>query len=149
MEKGAYHNDTPEDDDTDDVHRGRRRGQGLGESGKDDHDELETVHALATNDIGKSTEAELADDGTSRGGELDGSIRRGGHLADAGVVDNAEHECQKRDGEDVVRVGKETDTGNHDGTDMVPAEGGPVDLGEGKTAALVDILDVDEVVVLR
>ena len=30
---------------------------------------------------------------------------------------------------------------------MVPAEGGSVDLGEGETAALVDVLDVEEVIV--
>ncbi len=145
--EGSYHDDTPEDDDANDVH-GRRRGcESLGEGREDDHDQLEAVHALTADDISQGTEAELADDGTGGGGELDGSVGSCGHGTDAGVVDDTEHERQEGDGEDVVRVGEEADAGDDDGADMVPPEGGSVDLGESETAALVDVLDVEEVIV--
>ena len=145
---GAYLKNAPEDDHSNNVHRRRRGCQGLGKGGEDDHDQLEAVHALAADNIGESAEAELADDGTGRRGELDGRVGGGGHLADAGVVDDAEHEGQEGDGEDVVRVGEKADASDHDGAYVVPPNGGSVDLGECEAPPLVDVLDVSKVIVL-
>jgi hypothetical protein len=147
MGQETYHENAPEDDDADDVHGRRGRRQGLGKGGKDNENQFEAVHLLAADDISQGAEAELADNSTGRSGELDGRVGGGGHVADARVVDNAKHEGQERDGEDVVRICEEADASHDDGADMVPSEGGTVDLGEGKTPPLIDILNVGEVIV--
>ena len=51
------------------------------------------------------------------------------------------------DGEDIVGIGEETNTGNDDGTHMVPAKGRLVNLGQGETTSLVGVLDVSKVIV--
>lgn len=144
----TYHQNTPEDDSSNDIDRRRRRSQSLCKGSKDDDDQLEAVHALPADNISKRTKTKLANDRAGRGSELDGSVRGGGHLADARVVDNAEHGGQKRGREDVVRVGEEPDARDDDSADMIPAERSSVNLREGQTAPLVDVLDVSEVIVL-
>ena len=44
-------------------------------------------------------------------------------------------------------IRKEADSSNRNGTDMVPTERRLVDLGERKTATLIRVLDMDELVV--
>jgi hypothetical protein len=58
------------------------------------------------------------------------------------LVDNAQHDGQQRDTEDVVAVCEESCAGNEDGADVVPAKGGLVDFGKGKTPPLVGVLNV-------
>ena len=143
----AYHENTPEDDDADDVDTRRSRGQSLSESGEDDEEQFQSVHVLATEDISSGTEADLTDNCAGRCCELDGGVGVVRHLAFAREVDNADHEGQKRDGENVVRVCEETDTGNGNGSDVIPSEWCSVDFGEGESSPLIGILDVKKVVV--
>lgn len=63
------------------------------------------------------------------------------------LIDDTQHNGQERNTEDVIAVGEETCAGYQDGANVVPAEGRLVDLGEGKTTALVRVLDVREVIV--
>lgn len=141
------HDDTPEDDKTDQRGGGRASSQGLGKGSKDDNDKLQTVHALSTDNISQHTKAELTDNGTGRGRQLDGVIAGGRELALAGVVDDAKHDGEHGDAEDIVRVSEEADTGNNTGSDMVPAKGSLVYLCEGETTTLVGVGDVSKVIV--
>lgn len=100
-----------------------------------------------TDDVGQGAEAELSNDSTSRGSQLDSRVRSGRHLAHPGVVDNAKHQCQERHSEDVIGVREEADAGHDDGPDMVPAERGTVDFGESEPPPLIYVLDVQKVVV--
>ncbi len=138
---------TPEDDETNNVDGRTAGSEGLGKRGKDDDHELKTVHALTTDNIGQHTETKLAHDGTSRGGQLDGVVRGSGHLAGARVVHDTQHNGQHRGSEDVVRVGKETDTGNNTGAHMVPAKRRLVNLGQGKSSSLIEVRNIGELVV--
>jgi hypothetical protein len=112
----------------------------LSQCSNDDENQLESIHLLATDDIGQSTEADLSNDGTSRSSELDSRVLRGGEGTI--VVDDTQHDGQQRDTEDVIAVCEETGAGHEDGADVVPAKGGLVDFGEGEAAALVGVLDV-------
>nr|POE48707.1 hypothetical protein CFP56_38803 [Quercus suber] len=145
------HEHTPEDDDTDDGDGGRVGGQRLGEGGEDDEDELETVHALTTDDVGQRAKTDLPQDGSTGRRDLDGGVGVGGDHAGLGggvvPVDDTQHGGDKTDGEDVVGVGEETDASDGNGTNVVPAEGRLVDLGEGETATLVGVSDVRVVIV--
>lgn len=98
---------------------------------------------LGTYNISEGTEAELSNDSTSAGGQLDGSVGRGRHLSGAGIIDNSQHGREERYGEDVVRICEEANTRNQDGPHVVPAEGGLVDFRQGETTSLVGILDVN------
>ena len=119
----------------------------MGDGGKDDEDQLESVHLLASDDISKGTEQELANDGSGRGSEFDGGVGGVGHLADAGVVDNAEHQSQEGDGKDVVAVGEEANASHDDSADVIPSKGGLVDLSKGEPPPLIGVFDVNKVIV--
>lgn len=146
------HDDTPEDEDTNDGDSTRVGGESLGESGHDDDDQLNTVHALTTNVIRQVTEEELTNHRTTGGRDLDRSVGGGGDLAGVlgGILpeDNTEHAGGQVDGEDIIGVGEETNTSDDDGTNMIPTELGIVNLGEGQTTALNGVLDMGEVVVV-
>lgn len=47
----------------------------------------------------------------------------------------------------IVGVSEETNAGDHASTNVIPAKGSLVDLGESKTTTLIGILDVGEVIV--
>jgi hypothetical protein len=142
------HDDTPEDDQTNDVAGGRTSRQRLSQSGKDDNNQLQAVHSLSTNNIGQCTKAKLTNNSTGRSRQLDSAVRTGGQLtAVVGIVHDTEHNGKHRNDEDVVGISEETNTCNHDGADMVPAKGSFVDLGEGESASLVGVLNVGKVVV--
>ena len=70
------------------------------------------------------SEANLTEDSSTRGCDLDGSIGRGRN--DAGVlsstlpVNNAQHGRHQVDGEYIVGISEEADTGDDNGTNMVP-----------------------------
>ena len=64
------HEYAPKDDEPNDGHGWRVGAQSLGESGEDDDDQLESVHPLPTDDVGESTEADLANDCSSRSSDL-------------------------------------------------------------------------------
>lgn len=136
------HNHTPENDETNDVTSGRTRGQSLADCGKDNDDKFETIHLLTTDQVGQHTETKLANNSSGRGSQLDGVIRAGRHSSDARVVDYSQHGGQERGREDVVGISEETNTGDNTSADMVPAERGLVDLGEGEATTLVEIGDV-------
>jgi len=145
------HENTPEDNDTDNGDGWRGRSESLGESCEDDEDKLETVHALTTDLVSSPTETELTDDGTTRGSDLDGSVGVGRDLSWVllGVlpVDDTKHVGHETNGEDVVGIGEETGTGDEDGANVVPTELGLVNLSKSKTSALVWVGDVCVVVV--
>lgn len=105
------------------------------------------VWCYGAHNIGQQPKSELANDSTSACSQLDRSIGGCGHLSNARVVNNSQHCCEERDGKDIVRVREEADSGHENGSHMVPAEGGLVDLGEGKTTPLIGILDVGKIVV--
>lgn len=123
----------------------------MSESGEDDDHQLETVHLLATNKVSKVTETKLADDGTTRGSDLDGGISSGRDFAGIGLsilpVDDAENRGSEGNSEDVVSVSKETYARNDDGTDVVPAKGCLVNLSESQTSSLVGVLNMGIVIV--
>jgi hypothetical protein len=54
------HDNTPEADNTSDGNGAARGGESLSESSEDDDDELKTVHALATDNVGQDTEDNLS-----------------------------------------------------------------------------------------
>ena len=146
------HENTPEDDDTDDGNGRRVRRESLGESCEDDDHEFETVHLLTTDNIGEVTETDLSNDGTTGGSDLDGGVGSlrdlTGHLA-LGVlpVDDTQHVGDETDGENVVGISEETNTSDDDGANVVPAERSLVDLSESESAALVGVFDMGEVIV--
>jgi hypothetical protein len=57
-------------------------------------------------------------------------------------VHNAELGGNQVDGEDVVRVGEETNTSYNTSPDVVPAERSLVDLCKGKTTSLIGVGDM-------
>ena len=145
------HENTPEDDDTDNGDGWRAGSESLGEGCEDDEDQFKTVHALTTDLVSSPTETELTDDSTTGGSDLDGGVRVGGNLSRVLLcvlpVNNTEHVGDETNGEDVVGIGEETDTSDDDGADVVPTELGLVNLGESKTSALVWVDNVSIVVV--
>lgn len=144
------HEHTPEDDGTSNRESSGVRSESLCDSAKDDDDQLETVHLLATNDISEETESKLTNDGASRGSDLDGGVGRDGDLAGSVgflPVNYPQHGGNDTNGEDVVGIGEETDTSDEDGANVVPAEGGLIDLRERKSASLVGVGNVSIVVV--
>lgn len=142
------HQNTPEDDDTDEGDRSRVGSQGLGQSREDDDNQFKTVHSLTADHIGEETETKLSNDGTTRCCDLDRSIGRDWDLAGLGLpVDYSQAGGDDTDGEDVVGIGEETDTGDGNGADMVPAKGSLVNLSEGESSSLVGVSDVGVVVV--
>lgn len=145
------HENTPENDDTDDGDGWRSRGESLGEGCENDEDKLKTVHALTTDLVSEPTETELTNDGTTRGSDLDGSVGGGRNLSwvllGVDPVNNTKHVGHETNGEDVVGIGEETGTSDENGTNVVPTELGLVDLSESKTSALVWVGNVCVVVV--
>ena len=133
------HHHTPEDQKTNDRHRWRGSGQGLSQGAEDDEDQLQSVHLLPANEIGKDTEANLSQDGTTRCCDLDGSIRvfRDGSRLRFGrmPVYNTQHSGDEVDGEDVIGVCEEAYAGDDNGSHMVPTERGLVDFSEGKATS--------------
>ena len=127
----------------------RRRRQGLSQGGEDDEDQLQTVHALAADDVGDGAESDLTDDGAPRGSYLDAGIRVIGDLPLVGTLpeDDAQHGANQIDGEDVVGVGEEADASHHDSPDVIPAKWGLVDLGQGQTTSFVWVGDMSVIVV--
>lgn len=123
----------------------------MSQSRENDDDELQTVHPLPSDDIGQETKTELADDSASGGGDLDRRVRTGGNYSGLGLCvvpkDDAQHRRHHVDGEDVVRIGEETDPGHDDGADMVPTKGSLVYFGQSKTASLVGVGDMSVIIV--
>lgn len=139
------HNNAPEDQHPDDGHAGGVGGQGLRQGREDNDHQLDAVHALSANAVSQPSKEQLADDGAARGCDLDGSISTGGELASASLgilpVDNAQHGDGKVNGEDVVRVSEKANASDDDSADMVPAELGLVDPGQGDAATFIRIDD--------
>lgn len=104
---------------------------------------------FAANNIGEETETKLTENSSAGGSHLDRSIRVGwdSSLVGGVPVDQAEHLSGQVDGEDIVGIREEADTSDDDGANMVPAEGGLVNLGESETTTLVGISNVGIVVV--
>ncbi|KAI6755845.1 hypothetical protein HG531_004951 [Fusarium graminearum] len=141
------HDNTPEDDKSNKGGGRRSSSQGLSKRSKDDDDQLQTIHALSTDNIGQHTKAKLSYHRTGRSRQLDGIVRAGGQLALPGIVDDAEHDGQHGDTEDIVRVSEETDTCDDACSNMIPSKGSLVNLCKGETATLIGVGDVGKVVV--
>jgi len=62
-------------------------------------------------------------------------------------INYAHHGRQERNDEDVVGIGKETNTSHNASSYMVPAKRGLVDFRESKTSALIGIANVSEIIV--
>ena len=122
----------------------------MGQGGKDDDDQLESVHALSTNDIGKSTEANLPEDSPSRSCNLDGRVGTGidrSWLTGIVPVDDSQHVRHQADSKDIVGIGEEPDSSDDDGPNMVPSERGLVNFGESKSSSLIRVSDMGVVIV--
>jgi hypothetical protein len=78
---------------------------------QNDTHELDTIHALATNLVGKPTEENLTEESADRGSDLETEVLVGCVGATL-VVDVADHSCDDGDREDVVGIGEEADTCN-------------------------------------
>ena len=50
-------------------------------------------------------------------------------------IDNSQHARDQIDGEDVIGICEEAYTSDHNSANVVPAKGGLVDFGKGKTTA--------------
>lgn len=100
------HNDTPEDDDTNDGNGWRGGGESLSQDSDDHDNQLKTVHLLTTDNIGESTESQLTEDSSGRGGDLDGSVLRSAHDTWVGSialeVDDTQHNGEEGGSEDLV-----------------------------------------------
>lgn len=120
----------------------------MSESGDDDKDQLETVHLLTTQDICEGSEAELSKNSSRRSGDFDSSVLGDMQFAAVAVlVDNTQHDGQERGSENIVLICEETNTSHNNGSDMIPAKGSLVDLCKSKSAALIGVLDMGEVIV--
>lgn len=123
----------------------------MGESSKDHDNQFEAVNLLPPDLVCQPTETELAHDGSTGGSDFDGGIRAGrdGAGLDGGILpeDGAQHGTGEVDGEDIVGIGEETDAGDDDGADMVPAKGSLIDLRESETPTFVGVFDMGELVV--
>ena len=75
MSVDCFRKDLPEDDEANDRHARRGGGEGLSECCEDYEDQLKTIHPLSADHIGQPTEANLTDDSTATGSDLDGSVR--------------------------------------------------------------------------
>lgn len=127
------------------------RGESLSDGCEDDDHEFETVHLLTTDNIGEVTETNLTKNGTTGGSNLDGSVGSLGDLAGVRLsvlpVNDTKHVGDETNGENVVGIGEETNTGDDDGTNVVPAERSLVNLGKSESATLVGVFNVSEVIV--
>ncbi|RDW23201.1 hypothetical protein B0I73DRAFT_137538 [Yarrowia lipolytica] len=121
-------------------------GHTLGDGGSNHEHELGAVDSLSANDIGKNTETKLSNDG----GHLEQSGSGGGGLT--GTVDGltpvdvSHHGDTQVNGEDIVGISHETNTGDGDGSNVLPAEAGVVNLLQGESSSLVGVLNVSKVV---
>lgn len=144
------HNDTPEDEGTNKGNGGGLTNDGLTNGGSNDNHEFNTVNALSADNISNPTKEELANDGTGRSRDLDKGSGRGGNLSGLALLgtpeDIGKHGGSNVNGKDIERVGHETNTSDHDGTDVVPSKGGIVDLLESESSALMGVGDVSEIV---
>ena len=70
----TYHQNTPEDDQTNDGDGWGRGRERLGERSEDNDDQLKTIHLLTTNHIREITETQLTQDRSAGGRDLDGGI---------------------------------------------------------------------------
>lgn len=98
-----------------------------------------------TDNIRKKTESQLTDNSTTRSGDFDSSadvVGNGAVEIGALPVDYPQHAGYETNGEDVVSVGEETNTGHDDGADVVPAERSFVDLCKRESSPLVGVRDV-------
>lgn len=150
--KGVVTTDTDTDNDTPDNQSSREREnitvsrESLTEGSNNNNHQLDTVHALASQAIGKGTESDLTEEGSDRGSDLDTKIQIRGESTI--VVDHAQHGGDEVDGEQIVGIGEETDTGDQTGADVEPAKLGIVDLGKCLTTALVELVGVQLCVVV-
>ena len=53
--------------------------------------------------------------------------------------DHSQHADHQIDGEDIVGISEEADTGHDDGADMIPTKRSLVDFREGKTSPFIGI----------
>lgn len=134
-------NDTPDDKGSRERESVTVSREGLTKGGHNNDHQLDTVHALAAETISQVTETNLAHEGTNRGSDLDTEIEVRGEGA-AVEVDYSQHGSDQVDGEKIVSVSEETNTGDKTGADVEPAELGVVDLGEGLTATVLELLGI-------
>jgi len=57
-------------------------------------------------------------------------------------IDNTQHGRYKTNGENIIRIGKETNTSDNTGANMVPAKRSLVDFGKSQTTSLIGIGNV-------
>ena len=126
----------------------------MGESCKDDEDQLQPVHPLPTDEISSSAEGDLPDDSATGCRYFDGGIRMFWYDARLVVlfprllpVDDPQHGGDQIDREDIVGIGEEADSCHDDGTNMIPSKGGLIDLGQSKTSAFIGVSDVGVIIV--
>jgi len=149
--QGVITTNTDTDNDTpDDKSSGERQSvtvsrEGLTKGGDNDNHQLDTVHFLATKTISQVTESNLTHEGADRGRDLDTEIQISGEST--AIVNDSQHGSDQVNGEEIVSISEETDTGNQTGADVEPAELGVIDFAEGFTTTLVELVGVQLVVV--
>lgn len=103
----THHENTPEDDQTDNGDGWRWRRESLSESCKDDEDQLETIHLLTSNDIGEVSKTQLPENGSTRCSDLDGGIGVGWDGSVGFLVleeGNTQHGRDQVDSEDLTSI---------------------------------------------
>ncbi|EEQ40781.1 conserved hypothetical protein [Clavispora lusitaniae ATCC 42720] len=120
---------------------GSRLTKSTSDNSSENHDnQLKTVNLFSAHNVGKHTKGHLTDNGTNRGGHLDQSS--GGRWNGTTPVDVAQHGSTQVNGENIVRVSHETDTGNHDHLGSGPSETGIVDFLQGQSSSFQRVLNV-------
>jgi len=85
------HEESPDNENTNDVNGRSVTRKGLSEGSNDDDHEFDTVHLLTTDDISQPTKQELTDEGTDGGGDFDAKILVGVELSTR-AVDISQHD---------------------------------------------------------
>jgi hypothetical protein len=98
------HDETPYNEDTDDVDSRSLARERLSEGGDNDDHKLNAIHPLTADNISQPTEEELSNQSANGGSDLDSEILIGVEFA-ACTIDITQHGRGDVDGEDVVAVG--------------------------------------------
>ena len=62
-------------------------------------------------------------------------------------VHHAQHISYKSDSEDVISIGEEADTSDHDSANMVPSKRRVINIGKSTSSTFIGVVDVSMVVV--
>ena len=106
MPRATCHQNTPENERTNNAKRRSVRSERLSERGEDDQNKFEAIHLLTSDLVSQPTEAKLADDCAGGGCNFNGRIGRLWNRSLVAVlpIDRSKHVRHNANGEDVVGI---------------------------------------------